>query len=234
MQRVFIYNASSGSILNPIPPNSNYSNFENTTYILVADDRHRISMTLTNIDLEYQKECLYDYLLLTNTTSDGRYCHSSQQRHFLSLQNHTTLTFITDYSVTGSGFALSWRWVDPSQCQAHINTAESGNVTSFNYPYVFPDAVRCTTVLTAAKNKRLFMEFVYLKLSDDGGCNYSYVEVWTGGNEHHRLCRNTNTSLYDMSFVSLENKLKIVFVSPQLERNDGFILTYRKRKYYQI
>lgn len=68
---------------------------------------------------------------------------------FVSEGSEVAVHFHSDYSVSGSGFALSWHSVDVSGCPLHTLTAKEGVLTSPNYPYFILDHLDCSTTILA-------------------------------------------------------------------------------------
>lgn len=71
---------------------------------------------------------------------------------FVSLSNVVLLHFHSDYSVSGSGFSLSWRSVNLLGCPEQTLTAKEGHLMSPNYPHFLLSGLECaTTVLAPGK-----------------------------------------------------------------------------------
>nr|KAG5686934.1 hypothetical protein BaRGS_018923 [Batillaria attramentaria] len=72
---VHFLNDSTGR-LQPRLGNDNYSytNDDATTWVLQAPPQHRVLVVLENVEVELQDECLYDWIVLNNTTRTSRIC----------------------------------------------------------------------------------------------------------------------------------------------------------------
>lgn len=87
-----------------------------------------------------------------NNWAINRKCLICCRLHFVSDSNEIDVHFHSDYSVSGSGFALSWRAVDVSGCPLHTLTAKEGLLTSPNYPHFLLDRLDCSTTILAPGN----------------------------------------------------------------------------------
>ncbi|XP_071089298.1 uncharacterized protein [Haliotis cracherodii] len=190
-----------------------------------SDLNFRILITLMNIGLEYQENCLYDFLEFKQTIPEGRYCGTSDvPRHLLSTDNQADVTFETDYSVTGSGFLLSWMWLDMKDCTEKTLTEEYGNISSFNFPFAFPDAMNCQIVIQGVPGNRVFLELEYLNLPVGPG---NYLEVLIAQNASLRVGNSSSVSL-PLRLVSSSANMTLFLKSASVPANCGFRGTYKQ------
>ncbi|PAA49385.1 hypothetical protein BOX15_Mlig029509g1 [Macrostomum lignano] len=98
--------------------NSEYpNNFECTWTITTADDK-ALEINFEAFDLEADSSCRYDYLDVydgpdSSSKRLGRYCGSSLPQALKSTTNKLYFRFKTDHSITGRGFKISWKTVEP-------------------------------------------------------------------------------------------------------------------------
>lgn len=132
---------------------------------LVGPPMTRVVVRFARVDLEAQKQCLYDFIEL----SDGRgglrqgrrkvICgqhHSAaavERFDFVSPSNEALLRFHADYSVSGAGFLGSWTAVDVSGCPQQTLSAREGVLTSPFYPHKMLPNLHCTAVVRAPAGK---------------------------------------------------------------------------------
>ncbi|GBL83707.1 Protocadherin Fat 1 [Araneus ventricosus] len=158
---------------------SNYLN--NLDYIaeIIGPPNSRVVLTLYHFDLEWQEDCLYDYVLLQNDLKDEglRICgeHLSQ-REFMSTGNKAYMSFHSDFSITSSGYKASWEIVDLSVClNRRLLILEPTHITSLRYPRAYLTGLECRiTVIASEVTKRLLITIRDLDLRS---CSEDYLEV---------------------------------------------------------
>lgn len=124
---------------------------------------------MENLDVEYQQECLYDYVMLKSATRNevddslkwcGTFDDDMQRFRFASIGNEVELSFHSDYSGSGSGFLAHWKAVDVAMCPVQTLTAREGFITSPNYPNFLLSQLDCTITILAPSGKRVWIEFL--------------------------------------------------------------------------
>ncbi|XP_013136434.1 PREDICTED: cubilin-like [Papilio polytes] len=119
----------------------------------------RLVFVFKSIDLEYQNDCLYDYVELKDglTTKSSRYCGSLGETRWVATSNLATLHFHSDYNTQGSGFSLSWRAVELAGCPSQTFTSKEGQLRSPNFPHFLLPGLDCTIHILAPSGKRVFL-----------------------------------------------------------------------------
>lgn len=141
---------------------------------------------------------------------------------FVSMSNEVLLNFHSDYSVTGLGFAATWRAIDISKCNAEILTAHDGFVTSANYNHFLLHNMNCTHVIRASPGHKLWLEFSDYDLLQD-----AVVEIDIG----HGFFRPflIHDHLNEGVFVSFHNQISIRYTTGEVPRGRGFRAFYKTR-----
>ncbi|CAH4032974.1 unnamed protein product [Pieris brassicae] len=123
----------------------------------------RLVFIFQTIDLEYQGDCLYDYIELRDTISmkSSRYCGTVEDVKWVSSRNEALLHFHSDYSVQGSGFLVEWHAVELSGCPSKTFTSKEGIITSPNYPHFLLPDLDCTMDILAPTGKRVFLNISF-------------------------------------------------------------------------
>ncbi|KAH8019459.1 hypothetical protein HPB51_019481 [Rhipicephalus microplus] len=156
-----------GSLMSLHHP-AHYLNDLHYTVSIVGPPGSRVLLSFSRLDLEWQADCLYDYIEIESphTRADPvRICgqHETDLDRFdhFSESNELRLTFHSDYSVTATGFAASWTTVDmaslchdpPSTLTAYKDRPQS--LVSPHYPLFYPNSMHCSDLLYAFPNKNI-------------------------------------------------------------------------------
>lgn len=73
---------------------------------------------------------------------------------FVTDSNEAFVRFHSDYSVSSSGFHLTWNVVDMTGCPMQSLSAIEGEVTSPNYPnFILPNLDCVTSILAPGRRK---------------------------------------------------------------------------------
>ena len=95
------------------------------------------------------------------TLGRDRYCGSVLPAIPESSGNMITINFMTDDSVSASGFRLRYREVEVA-CGGRLRLTEEvteGYLTSPNFPAEYPDNVDCVWVIVAPSSRRIQVHF---------------------------------------------------------------------------
>jgi hypothetical protein len=79
-------------------------------------------------------------------------------------------------------------------------------------------------MIIANSKQKIEITFLFLEISDDGGCYHDYVEIIDGDLSLGRFCGETPALV---PILSTSNKLTIKFVSDEKIEARGFALTYK-------
>ncbi|KAE8587887.1 hypothetical protein XENTR_v10022165 [Xenopus tropicalis] len=92
---------------------ANYDNNLDCTWTITAPVGYKISLNMNDFELEDNRYCMYDYVIIYNTTrTPVPYCGSIKfSSGFVSTANSVMITFHSDISVVKRGFSATYRFV---------------------------------------------------------------------------------------------------------------------------
>lgn len=160
----------------------------------------------------------YDYGKLI-----GRYCGNSLPPPIKSETETVTVKFTTDNSRNDEGFQLNYQMI----CGG-VFRAESGNISSPNYPNFYSHESNCEYDIIAPEGKAIKLDILDFDIEARVNCLNDYLEIVDfaiTGNEtkSNRYC---GTKKPEKSFISLLNHLQILFVSDDSVHGRGFAANY--------
>lgn len=112
----------------------------NCKWIIIAPFGYAIQLTWVRFSLEKRSDCGFDYVdIYENNTITGKsqligkYCGQTKPPAIISSFNVVTVIFVTDSSVSESGFLLSYTFVEEKSGMFVLFTAAIG--TSFTFVF---------------------------------------------------------------------------------------------------
>lgn len=158
-----------------------------------------------------------------------RWCgtHESNMSRFdfISASNTVSMYFHSDYSVSGSGFSLSWEAVpDCSHTQTYTAGDEFNTLSSPNHPNVILNHLDCTYVIHATNNKKIWIEFKSFDLVREATMD---IDLGYGPFIPFKKKQQLNDGI----FVSYLNRIQIRLRTGDKPRGNGFQLLYKTSNY---
>ncbi|EZA59389.1 Cubilin [Ooceraea biroi] len=106
------YMKSNGVIKSPNYPNY-YPNKKECTWIIEAQNKHRIVLTVESFELEDHSSCAFDYLEIRNGGYEsapliGKFCGTEIPTEIPSQTNQMYIKFVSDFSRSMEGFYIRW------------------------------------------------------------------------------------------------------------------------------
>ncbi|XP_071958421.1 uncharacterized protein [Antedon mediterranea] len=204
----------------------NYLNNMNITWIFVTKPGNQIVLLFHTFDIEKQPECLYDYILLSDSVGKTKHCgnKAANTYRYNSKYNILNITFYSDYSISLRGFSLSYQIVPV--CQDILYTSEDG---SFQSPQTFENYlnnVDCWVNISVPLDKRVVLQFDAFDLNFDTNCQKDFIEIFLSSEYSDRICGNRTSELWKLNYVSYANDMLIRFRTDQLETSKGFRARY--------
>ncbi|XP_067665910.1 cubilin-like [Haliotis asinina] len=208
---------------------TNYPNNLDCAWIITTTYSH-IKITITNLDIESQANCNYDYLRIIDGSSSisstlATLCGTQTSTYFSS-GSSAVVKFHSDGSTSGKGFRLTYRGASQSQCGLGSLVADATTrfLTSPNYPSNYLNNMDCSwTIATDLTNIRI--NFLDIHLESSTNCQYDKVTVYDGStlqsNILGKICGTTTGS-----FVSTGSSITIKFHSDSSNTYRGFRLSY--------
>ena len=107
-----ISTSESGTITSPNYPKS-YSGNVDKTYDLAVAEGSKVEITFTDVEIEKETNCSYDYVEVFNTDmkSMGKYCGAGNIAAITSSGKSMKVKFHSDYSTNAKGFSATWKKV---------------------------------------------------------------------------------------------------------------------------
>ncbi|XP_043222128.1 uncharacterized protein LOC122381705 [Amphibalanus amphitrite] len=189
----------------------------------------RLAVRVERLQLDVQPDCLHDSLQIS-WPPDGRatLCGRHHERRLIFPPSNTaTVTFTSDWSVSGPGASLSWSSVDVSRCTGEIVSSIEGTVSSPGYPHLLPTDQECITFLLAPGDTHLVLLVTSLDLS----CEHGRLEVGSVPRPGdapialRRLCGRRRAQILLLApgpYVRLQ-----LNTGSSLEMGTGYSLSYR-------
>lgn len=158
-----------------------------------------------------------------------RWCgtHESNMSRFdfISASNTVLIYFHSDYSVSGSGWSMSWKAISLSGCPTKTFTSSDdfNSISSPNYPNVLLNNLDCKYIIYGANNKKIWLEFESFDLVRD-----AVVEIDLGNGPF--VPYRKSQQLNDGAFVSYQNRVTIHLRTGDKPKGAGFHLIYKTSK----
>ena len=221
-----------GVIESPNFPNK-YPSSNNCSWIIDAPKGNTVNLTFSHFNLEahdMSHNCTYDYLTIQEGDYDvpnekhGTYCDSDTLPGPISSAQHQVfLNFITDKWFEFSGFRLEWVTVG---CGGQL-TRPFGEITSPNYPNVYPHNIECTWLIEVDYGHSVEINFTDVQTETQGQCSYDKVQLFGGADTDAPKLAEFCYATHPLKFTSTTNKLFIKFESDYTIAGRGFKANYK-------
>lgn len=185
----------------------------------ISNKMHGITTSTVNNNNNDAFDTPQNYLRLCGAHEAGLSKYS-----FISRNNEMHLHFHSDFSITGSGYALTWNAVDVSGCPFQTLTAHEGFINTPNYPHFLLNNLDCTYVIQAPHGKRVLIEF-----SEYDVVSGAEVKIDIGDELFRPF--EQKKQLNDGVFVTKGEKMVITFQTGEQPRGKGFRAIYKTSKY---
>ncbi|XP_017330295.1 ovochymase-2 isoform X1 [Ictalurus punctatus] len=176
---------SEGIIRYPVHPGQNYSNNEACSWSISVPGSKRILLEFLKFDLENHPLCQSDHLTVFagEGLPIGRFCGSKSPAPALIHSNTTTLQFMSDFSVSGSGFSLRFRAVEDNYtlgpgCGTVALFQSPVAMQSPEYPRSYGDDTHCRWVIYVPEGYVVKLDFADFVLEESEGCQYDSLSVF--------------------------------------------------------
>lgn len=208
--------------------NEEYQNDRIIKYKISAPMFYRIVLEIFYVDIEYQKDCLYDALTIDGFDNNTVLCgniHTDLPLYYTSLSNYATVSFRSDESVLGHGFKFRWTFVDTVKCFDIKNIQNFGIIKSFNFLQAFTEPLQCCSVINTAIGSRVIINVDYSIFRKSSSC----VRIlYSANKEFQQFCGNDtmNIPFISHTIISSNNTISLCLHTSHLFRNDGFRAEY--------
>ncbi|KAI1298753.1 Protocadherin Fat 3 [Halotydeus destructor] len=236
-----IKNMEKGHLSSSNYPNSYPNNLHYEVEILTSP-QSVIVVWFDMLDIEYQEDCLYDYLTLREDETKldtgrqcGKYSSDAVASHlrnytYFSKSNQVRVAFHSDYSNRGKGFALNWKtvylnWCTESTEQSTLisNSSKNNSLESPGYPEWILPSLNCTINIKAPEGQRVLLTLLdfdlgYAQKSARGDkCNTeaAILQVSLGLGKNVNLCGSIDLQDYHggQHFMSYQSNLSMRLIT---------------------
>ncbi|XP_066288209.1 CUB domain-containing protein 2-like isoform X1 [Branchiostoma lanceolatum] len=218
----------SGNISSPNYPNMYPGNI-NCAWRIMVDEGQRIVIVFKALDIEDHGQCSYDYLRIrdgagTTAASLAKVCGHTLPPSVTSSGNNVLIIFRSDYSVGGEGFDIEWSAEDLPGLISNTSCEReggrymgvqglSGNISSPNYPNMYPKNSNCAWRIMVDEGKRIVIVFKALDIEDHGACSYDYLRIHDGAKSTAASLAMVCGHRLPPSVTSSENNVFLIFRS---------------------
>ncbi|KAJ8376962.1 hypothetical protein SKAU_G00075420 [Synaphobranchus kaupii] len=229
-------NAPTGMFGSPdINLDGKYEPYLDCLWTIAMPTNKAVNLTFTSFVLEnmHGGVCRFDYVKIFDGDSMsfplvGTFCGSTVPVPFVSTGNFLTIRFISDGSVSFSGFNATYRGVDKI-CGGILNaTSSAQTITSPLYPNAYPEYTSCRWILDAPVQEKVKISVQQFHLQPTQSCTQNYLEMkdWPGGDygQTHKFC-GSDSHIPD--FYSYDRTVHLTFKSDAFLTGNGFSLTYQ-------
>ena len=213
-----------------------YSNNLNCEWVIRANNTSdRIKIEFIHFSLEDQLFCNYDYLEIRDGGKNdsilvGNYCGTTVPGVFISSNNQLFIKLSTDYSVTASGFNISYQTGPLSQLTSCGGTIQEiqGQLASPNHPAHYPNDLNCKWVIRSNDTRdRIKIMFQNFSVENHPNCGYDYVEVYNGAESVSNIVGKYCGQNLPRAFISSGNHLAIKLYTDAYVTGPGFLISYQ-------
>ncbi|NP_001003148.2 cubilin precursor [Canis lupus familiaris] len=190
---------------------------------------HYLTIHFEDFHLQNSSGCEKDFVeIWENHTSGnllGRYCGNTIPDSIDTSSNVALVRFVTDGSVTASGFRLRFE-SSMEACGGELQ-GPTGTFTSPNYPNPNPHGRVCEWRIMVQEGRRITLTFNNLRLEAHPSCYSEHVTIFNGIRNNspqlEKLCGSVNAS---SEIKSSGNTMKVVFFTDGSRPFGGFSATY--------
>ncbi|XP_023016013.2 cubilin [Leptinotarsa decemlineata] len=223
-----------GTLKYPSGEYEDYNHRANCAWTITLSNSSKVlNITIERFDIEETTDCQMDWLEIhdgTNTAAQtlGRFCGKTLPLggNFLTTHNSIYLWFRSNADVSGKGFELTWRAVDP-KCGGTIAGSDHGSIQSPGAPGNYPLNRDCYWNLLAPFDKRFMFHLFSLDIGENPDCNHDYLKFYSAldgrkASIFQKFCNSTKPA----PFYSLGSTAMIHFHSDAEKTHRGFQISY--------
>ncbi|XP_075972498.1 cubilin homolog [Anticarsia gemmatalis] len=222
----------SGVVKSPKYPFSYPANL-NCTFVIKTEPGKNIQLAFQDFDVEdnSRSDCLHDYVEIRDGPDIrskllGRYCGSSRIPPVsVSTHNYLYLTFVTDMSISGTGFYANYTTLE-TVCGG-INTERTGLINHPDGDGNYRNRQSCQWLIVAPAGMRIKLTWNRFALEDQRDCSADFLEIieLEDDNTKEVLGKYCGTRP-PPALTTFTNRLELRFVSDVILAFGGFSATY--------
>uniref|UniRef100_A0A672JQK9 CUB domain containing protein 2 n=1 Tax=Salarias fasciatus TaxID=181472 RepID=A0A672JQK9_SALFA len=113
-----------------------------------------------------------------------------------------------------------------------ILSAPSGNITSPNFPGLYPYNIDCSWLIVVAEGSSVLLTFHHFELEYHASCAYDYIKIYNGVSEDEgNLLGTFCGDISPPQFTSSWNVMSIIFHSDRHVAFRGFSVVWKNKQY---
>ncbi|KAK6490308.1 cubilin [Huso huso] len=227
--------APSGSFGSPdIDFDGKYEASLDCVWNIVVPQNMNVNLTFSNFILEGPSGtiCRYDYVKVFDGDNEnfplvGTFCGTTVPASFASSNNFLTVKFVSDSSVSFSGFNATYTAVELTCGGSHNASTTPQTITSPTSSNPYPSSTNCQWTLDAPAQENVKLSVQRFHLPPSQSCSHDYLEFkdWPPGDygQVHRFC-GTDTTIPD--FYTYGRTVMVTYKSDHYLVENGFSVTY--------
>ncbi|XP_063003684.1 cubilin [Elgaria multicarinata webbii] len=206
---------------------SNYTNNLNCEWVIQNPQPSTTTIHLLFVDfhLEQHINCQKDYLEIRQGDSDGellyRLCKPPQVPVLIAAPQ-IWIQFLSNAENTDKGFFMRYS----SLACGGVKEAESGIISSPNFPGPYNSSSLCSWLLIAPEGRTINLTFVAFHIEQHSSCERDAVTILNGGSPSSPIIGRYCGTASPGTIQSGSNQLLIHFYSDQFLQGDGFSATW--------
>ncbi|XP_062137785.1 cubilin homolog [Drosophila sulfurigaster albostrigata] len=230
-----VHTKESDHIRSPTDSAGHYRNDLRCEWIIMAPPGKAILLHWHSFNLE-DGDCSFDYVSIYDGLIAGqpdaersqllRVCGNQLPEDIVSHSRSLTVTMHTDFSDTGDGFELSYRFVDRSDCGGRIHSAE-GMLTSPLYPLNYSSGLDCVWQVVTGAGRQMELQLDLFELENSTNCHADWLEVRNGMNNQSALIGRFCGTNMPRRIPSFSNQIYLHFHTNDVNQARGFRLSWR-------
>ncbi|XP_066304568.1 enteropeptidase-like [Branchiostoma lanceolatum] len=213
----------------------NYGNNQDCRWTITVTEGKFVHLEFTQFDIEEDSSCDYDYVVIydgPDVTGTQLFvgCGASIPGAITASANTMTVRFISDSSVTETGFSATYSAVDerPAQNSGCGGPGElkgpSGTFSSMNYPSAYTNNARCIWDIEVSPGMAIQLTFEAFDLEDDlPTCDFDILQISEQGNVLASSCGSVGPNV-----ISNSNHITVLFTTDSSVTASGFEASYQE------
>ncbi|RWS11455.1 cubilin-like protein, partial [Dinothrombium tinctorium] len=222
------YTRESGFIRSPNFP-ADYSGSRSCTWIIKAQEGHKISLDVRTFEIEPGPTCNFDFLEIRNgqyydSPLVGKFCGTTITKYIVSHSNALYLQFKSDDTVSSKGFEIYYETA-LTGCGGTV-TQPTGSITSPNYPQPYYHNAVCDWLIHVAQGSSITVHLIDVDVETSVDCQLDYLEFFDGSTDKSKLLRKVCQSESNSVLTSSSNQMLVRFRTDASISSRGFRITY--------
>ncbi|XP_071942939.1 cubilin-like isoform X2 [Antedon mediterranea] len=204
------------------------------TWLISVDVNKLVQLSFgSSFDIEsgLGGQCDYDYIEVRDGISPyaplvSKFCGLNAPSNFNASSNQLYVKFLTDSSIGGTGFTITYGSVDPTCGGVYNATSTPQTITSPNYPNNYDHNLRCRWTVAAPNGEEVRIKVNAMDIESHDNCIYDHLELrdfpLRSNGQVMKYCGSTIPGVFN----SVGGSAQINFVTDFSSTGQGFSLTY--------